>query len=49
MEMNRNRTIFELVLILSGAFLTLIFLYMSKPYRISGVRMVSAMVHKISP
>jgi hypothetical protein len=33
--MNRNRTILELVSILLGAFLTFIFLYLSKPYWIS--------------
>jgi hypothetical protein len=37
LEMNKNRTIFELSLILSGTFLTFIFLYVSKPsYWISG-------------
>jgi hypothetical protein len=35
LEMNRNRTILEFVSILLGAFLTLIFLYVSKPYWIS--------------
>lgn len=35
MEINKNRTIFELVLIISGALLTIIFLYMSKSYWIS--------------
>ena len=35
MEINRNRTIFEFVLILSGALLTLIFLSMSRTYWIS--------------
>ncbi len=35
MEMNRNRTIFELLSILSGALLTLFFLHLSKPYWIT--------------